>query len=600
MNKFCFYHQIIILLLSIMFSIDFAKAELVIEPAEPTACPGESIYLEVSGMSDTENNILWGVEGGTITGGGGNYFAGENSTTYVAPAKPGQYSVIAMKSSIDGIDGGEVTVTVTPYSSECPRKCSVREISNAANNAAILIHSTEGGIGGGYNQRGSIDFMVDHVYQTLKARDYCDSEIYTKKYEDFTLQDVENSFEWAKQQSYAAKAKNLPEQPLLVVFIGYALPGQLLLATADSRQPVAKNFLGDYFQNYQEVTGNTVVAILEAPYSGTLIKELKGDNRVIITSTGDNLSYYDDLGRISFTKFFFDQLLKDVSYLYALEQTQSTLHELTTPFNQQVPQLEDFEPSKLADKICINSNNCCSSSDLFCGFTFTPKDFGPGPILTVRSFEVKRLGETTSSRIDLSVQVENGGFAEVTIVPETLIQVDVNGYSRQPLTRIKLREDPPASGQWIGSYEGFDTEGNYKISFDAKGYAGQPMSVCIIDDQLKADYSTTGCSISFMVEGPSLTTPTLENNLLNIPAVAVPGGIGGEMFYQAQLLKNSNLETRFELVGPLMPTTYNPTIQTVNYDPRTYSVDLSPHLNARLELVLPLTEPLQFELVSMP
>ncbi|OQW87358.1 MAG: hypothetical protein BWK78_09205 [Thiotrichaceae bacterium IS1] len=71
------------------------------------------------------------------------------------------------------------------------------------------------------------------------------------------------------------------------------------------------------------------------------------------------------------------------------------------------------------------------------------------------------------------------------------------------------------------------------------------------------------------------------------------------MFYQAQLLKNSNLETRFEL-GPMVPTTYNPTIQTVNYDPRTYSVDLSPYLNARLELVLPLTEPWQFELVSMP
>ncbi|OQW87359.1 MAG: hypothetical protein BWK78_09210 [Thiotrichaceae bacterium IS1] len=501
MNKFCFYHQIVILLLSIMFSIDFAKAELVIEPAEPTACPGESISLSIPSMSTiiiengimppkNEASVLWGTDSGAIEGKGA-------SATYTAPAKPEQYSVIAIKSSIDGeVDFGGVIVTVTPYSSECPRKCSVREISNAANNAAILIHSTEGSIGGGYNQRGSIDFM--DVYQTLKARDYCDSEIYTKKYEDFTLQDVENSFEWAKQQSYAAKAKNLPEQPLLVVFIGYALPGQLLLATADSRQPVAKNFLGDF-------TGNTVVAILEAPYSGTLIKELKGDNRVIITSTGDNLSYYDDLGRISFTKFFFDQLLKkDVSYSYALKRTQSTLNELSTPFNQQVPRLEDSEPGKLADEICINSNNCCSSNDLFCGLTLTIEQTGPGPILTVRSFEVKRLEETTSSRIDLSVQVENGSLTEVTIIFEIPTQFDVNGYSRQPLIhRVKLREDPSASGQWIGSYEGFEVGGNYKITFDAKGNAGESMSDCIIDDGFK-----TECSITFTVEGPSLITPT--------------------------------------------------------------------------------------------
>jgi len=93
--------------------------------------------------------------------------------------------------------------------------------------------------------------------------------------------------------------------------------------------------------------------------------------------------------------------------------------------------------------------------------------------------------------------------------------------------------------------------------------------------------------------------PTLEGNHLNIPAVAVPDGLGGEILYQTQLVKRLDSETRFEL-GALTLVAYNPLVQTVNYNTVTYSVSLLPHLNARLELVLPLTEPLQFELVSMP
>ncbi len=591
MNKFFFYHQIVIILLSIMFSIDFAKAELVIEPAEPTACPGESISLKVSGMSDAENNILWGVDGGTITG-GGDYFAGKISTTYVAPSKPGQYSVIAMKFSITGeSDVGGVTVTVTPYSSECPRKCSVREISNAANNAAILIHSTEGGIGGGYNQRGSIDFMVDHVYKTLKARDYCDSEIYIKKYEDFTLQDVENAFEWAKRQSRAAKAKNLPEQPLLVVFIGYALPGQLLLASADSQQPVPQNFMEDYLQDYQEETDNTVVIVLEASYSGTMIESLKGDKRIIITSSGQNTSYYGNLGDISFTKFYFDSLENDCcSYSCAFNGTQQVFKKLPPPLNRQVPLLKVSSLSESINKFGLNTTSC----DLIS----SPVDFQVGPVLSIRTLGKKLKLDQINK---LFVLVENDvtheplkiGELEMVVVldPEMVSQMDINGYPRQPPLRIKFHEEPEESGQWFSSYEGFQIGGNYWVRFDA---GVDSRLGCDVDDEFQKD-----CSTIFEVEGTSITEPTLEGNTLNLPVVAVPDDMGREVLYQAQLLKRSDFETRFEL-GSLVPTTYNPTIQTVNYDPRTDSVDLSPHLNARLELVLPVTEPLQFELVSIP
>jgi hypothetical protein len=551
-------------LISLIFEV---KAELIIEPTNPTVCAGQSISLKVLGA---ETDISWemilseeGKAVGLITGDG-------PTVTYVAPNEPGSYRVMVMDSSDNA--PAQATITVTPISPECqlppPPDCEHGDHWNAA----IVIHSNEGDTGIGYGKTETIEFMTDQVRQTLKARFYCDNEIYPNpsQSQDFTWEKVGEAFEWAKQQSFSAKSKKFTEQPLIVVFIGYALPGQLLLKAEAGYQP--KDFLKDY----QETTGNEVVIILEASYSGSFIEALKGDKRLIITSTGEQLAYYGDLGHISFTQFFFDELRKGTNYGKALQQTRMVFSQLPAPFNQQLPQLEDSTQGTLAQTWCLNQ----CSGEL------------PGPTLVVRT-----IGEVVNPNKQIDFQVEAIQAQSVdawVVTPQIANQMDSDGYSRQPPIQIKLREEPEASGHWLGSYNGFDIGGDYLIIFNAVDNNHEPLIDCYINDNPQAN-----CSIRFAVDGPAMVHPTLEGNRLNIPAVAVPDGLGGEILYQTQLVKRPDSETRFEL-GALEQVVYNPLIQTINYNPVTYSVSLLPHLNAWLELVLPLTEPLQFELVSMP
>ncbi len=558
------HFRYIVFAASIILLISNAHAELVIEPVNPTVCAGQSILLKVLGA---ETDISWEMilsEEGKAVG----QIQGKGTTvTYIAPDEPGSYRVMVMDSSDNA--PAQATITVTPFSSECqlppPPDCTHGDHWNAA----MVIHSTEGKTSVGSNQIETIQAMTDQVRQTLKARFYCDNEIYTQP-QDFTWEKVGEAFEWAKQQSFSAKSKNLPEQPLIVVFIGYAWPGQLLLKAEAGYQPK------DFLKEYQEETGNDLVIILETPYSGTFIKALKGDKRLIITSTGEQLAYYGDLGHISFTQFFFDELRKGTNYGKALQQTRMLFSQLPAPFNQQLPQLEDSTQGTLAQTWCLNQ----CSGEL------------PGPTLVVRT-----IGDVAgpNKQIDFQVDAIQAQSVEAWVVtPQIANQMDSDGYSRQPPIQIKLREEPEASGHWLSSFDGFEVGGDYLITFNAVDNNHEPLIDCYINDNPQPT-----CSIRFAVDGPTMVYPTLESNHLNIPAVAVPEGLDGEKLYQTQLVKRPDSETRFEL-GVLEQVVYNPLIQTLNYNPVTYSVSLLPHLNARLELVLPLTEPLQFELVSMP
>lgn len=556
-----YVHFIVLIILTLLMLE--AKAKLTIEPVNPTVCTGQSILLQVSGA---ETNIFWDIlsEEGKAVG----QIQGEGTmVTYTAPDEPGTYRMIVMDNSDH--EPAQAIITVTPFSSECqlppPSDCEHHW------NAAIVIPSIEEDPNMGYGQTETLDFMIHQVRQTLKARFYCDHEIYphSLQTQSFTWQEVEAAFEWAKQQSLTAKSKNLPEQALLIVLIGYALPGHFFLKTTEGDQP--KDFLKDY----QESTGNQIVIILEAPYSGTFIPILKGDQRLIITSTGEQLAHYANLGRLSFIQFFFEQLRKGTHYEQALQRTRTIFAQLPPPFNQQKPQLEDSTQGILAAQ-CLN------------------RCFGelPGPAL-----EIRTINEVVNpnKQIDFQIDAIDAQSVEAWIItPQITAQMGLGGYSRQPPIRIKLREEPKDSGRWVGSYHGFEIGGDYQINFSALNSHYESLLDCFIDGNLQSD-----CSIHFTVEGPTMVYPTLKGEYLNIPAVAIPNSLGGEVFYQTQLSKLPNSETRFEL-GPLDQVDYNPWVQTLNYNPLTSSVDLSPSFNARLELVLPLTDPLQFEWVPIP
>ena len=185
--------------------------------------------------------------------------------------------------------------------------------------AAVLIHARAA-----ENQESMVQSMAAHIYQTLQARGFDHDEIYFLSHlplvdinndgfpdpngvdapvsaleskagafsQNITPADVQAALDWAQ-------SKGDLDQPLVFVFLGAGAKGRLLLDPSGAALGGAE--LDVMLDNYQTATGNTVVAILEAGYSGTLTDDLSASNRVVVASTSDSPAFYEDRGRIGFS-----------------------------------------------------------------------------------------------------------------------------------------------------------------------------------------------------------------------------------------------------------------------------------------------------------
>jgi hypothetical protein len=225
---------------------------------------------------------------------------------------------------------------------------------------AILIHPN--GQGTGYKQEEAVNFMIRHIYQTLLERGYTNKSIYLLSYQnDFKLnsntdyhivdqsasvltdEHIRAAFDWAK-------SKGQHNYPLLVTFVGHGIDRELLL-DPDRQQTLTAEELKILLDDYQSHTNNSVVVILEACHTGTFINTLAAPNRLIISSTDDNKAYYYDVGNISFTKLYFEELLLK-TFQKALESVQIKLAKYFLPFNLQKPQFNG--PNEILEQ-CLGS-----------------------------------------------------------------------------------------------------------------------------------------------------------------------------------------------------------------------------------------------------
>lgn len=485
---------------------------------------------------------------------------------------------------------------------------STSEVATLLNGerAAILIHPK--GQGSGYNQEQSVDFMASYAYHTLYARGYDNDEIYFLSYKpdldfngdeqadynvidapvtlyDFrnqgaeprnlTVADVQAAFEWVK-------AKGQLQQPLIVVFIDHGLAGELLL------DPEGKELLtGDVFKqlldDYQAVTTNKVVVVLEACHSGTLVPKLAAPNRVIISSTDDNLAYYDDLGRTSFLKAYFDKLRQGENLSYALTAVTETIATYRSPLNRQRPQLEDSSNGKVAREICLNG---CFGS-LPGVLTLTPQT----------STDTVSAGQTVDLTVDTNVSGTSvtSIWASVT-TPEVANQRNEQGFSRLPTPVTYLRQGE--RNRWEGRFDQFSTQGEYVFSFKAKDADGfvteaKPLTVAVAEGQplIRAQFNAA-------------------TGLLHLPAVTIPNAAGATDVYAADLQLQSADPIVFNLViESLQPVTDTTTLSQAHFDPEDGTVHIPfvevPNTAAGMDVynvtlqLEPQVAPLRFTIIKM-
>ncbi|OQW88241.1 MAG: hypothetical protein BWK78_08535, partial [Thiotrichaceae bacterium IS1] len=202
----------------------------------------------------------------------------------------------------------------------------------SGNRAAIIV------AGGGNQEENSLwkptESIVNYLYKMLLTRKFVNEEIYYLSplpFADVTgdggddhvvdapvparqlvTEDIRLALEWAKKRGPL-------DQPLYLFFIDHGGPGQLQLAPLTYLEA---DDLDNWLDDYQTTTGNQVVLVIDACYSGSFLQPLQAPNRAIITSAAANeLAYfYDEEG---FSRFFIKGLWQGRSFQEAFEYARS-------------------------------------------------------------------------------------------------------------------------------------------------------------------------------------------------------------------------------------------------------------------------------------
>ncbi|MBF0211674.1 MAG: hypothetical protein HQK68_12410, partial [Desulfamplus sp.] len=300
-----------------------------------------------------------------------------------------------------------------------------------------------------FNSDGRNDYIVD---APVTSEDNGNGV----KERDLESDDVAKAFEWAK-------SKGKLTQPLYLYFVDHGDQGKLLLTDFEA---LTGDSLSSMIADYQSSTGNTVVVIIEACYSGSMIPYLSGDNRIIITSSGaDQESYYDQNGDISFTAAFLMNIdgsnLKD-----ALSYAKDTMvNNFSIP--TATPMLDDN-----GDGVADDDFDGSFAAKFGINGTWGKQD---------ANIAIEAIGSdravTTGDHSTFEVKVRSTGAVKsvwaVVRLPYPQVVYDDFGtpMAQNPTFTLSFASsDPKGYDIYTGNFNQFSCSGDYSITFFAKDY----------------------------------------------------------------------------------------------------------------------------------
>ncbi|EDN70576.1 two-component system sensor histidine kinase/response regulator [Beggiatoa sp. PS] len=197
-----------------------------------------------------------------------------------------------------------------------------------------------------FNGDGLDDFIVDAPATPRNRIQSVDNPIPERP---VTVDDVRQAFTWAKTGGHL-------DYPLYVFFVNHGGTDKFQLA--DNTYLDVTEFKA-ILDDYQNETGNQLVLVIDACYSGVLLEKLKAPNRAIISSTGNGLAYFDRGNKQGFSRFFSEGLLYGMSFHeafgYATEEQNRLVRSLSIG-QDQVPQFYDAQEGAWLKEIFINGD----------------------------------------------------------------------------------------------------------------------------------------------------------------------------------------------------------------------------------------------------
>ncbi|MEY3198738.1 MAG: hypothetical protein RJA13_696 [Bacteroidota bacterium] len=280
--------------------------------------------------------------------------------------------------------------------------------------------------------------------------------------------DIQKALEWALERGKL-------DQPLYIFFVDHGGTDKLQLSK-DNALPVEqfKQMLDDY----QAMTGNEIVLVIDACFSGVLGEKLKADKRSIITSTSNSYAYFNRLDKQGFSTFLTKGLSKGMNFNEAFsyattEQTKllnkMDLRVVVTGSTGSNSGVIEQTPRK------FDGNQTYSLDKLFLNGSFVTGD---------ATLSVKNI--TTSTQIKANIpfnlkaqaSVAQGDVRQVwAVVRPPRMDLILDSYNTPILAfpRVIL-SSTNVNNEWEGTLSNTRYNGDYKITFYAKDRDGDVVS----------------------------------------------------------------------------------------------------------------------------